>query len=88
MSKNSEAVKRYKNKLRANLRSSFGNKCSICDTKENLEFAHKKPDDMNGQGRGSLRRFLYIRSHPHKFILLCHACHTEFDRKGGMETYG
>lgn len=81
-SKNSEAVKRYNHRLRDALLFAYGNECLCCSETENLEFAHKQPDDFCGRGRGSLHRHLYIKNHPEKFVLMCKGCHSEYDRTG------
>ena len=79
MSKESERVKQYKNSLRDALKFMFGNECCFCGATDELEMAHKKEDDMNGMGRGSYKRYIHIKNHPQRFLLLCHDCHTEFD---------
>ncbi len=82
MSKNSEHVKDYKRRLKEALLFMFGNECCFCQTTENLEFSHKTPDEMNGMGRGSYKRYIYIKNNPERFLLLCHDCHVEFDTIG------
>lgn len=82
MSKNSEHVKDYKHKLKATLLFIFGDECLFCDSKENLEFAHKQPNEFSGMGRGSYKRLIHIKNHITVYFLLCHECHKAFDRIG------
>lgn len=57
----------------------FGNKCTRCFSTENLEFAHIKPTDLNGQRRGRNKRIIDILNHFDCYNLLCKDCHSWYD---------
>ena len=57
----------------------FGGKCEVCEVNYDLEFAHVKPTDCRGKGRGKYRRLRDILRHPSHYRLLCMNCHDDFD---------
>ena len=59
----------------------YGGKCQDCGTKKKLEFAHAKDTGLNGHGRGSYKRIRNILDNSECYRLLCHSCHSKFDRK-------
>jgi len=61
------------------LRELYGGECAICGSKERLEFAHVKPTELEGRGRGRKERYYDISSNPDCYMLLCHWCHREHD---------
>ena len=67
------------NKLFGELKKLFGGKCKNCGTEEKLEFAHVKPTDLNGMGRGKITRYYDIKNYPDCYTLLCDKCHKLFD---------
>lgn len=77
----------------SDLRQQFGGKCVECHAPHSiirgkiapLEFAHKPGFEIGFNGRGSNARFLEIRSHPERFLLLCFKCHRGYDQKGQRE---
>ena len=46
-----------------------------------LEFAHLSPTDVRGRGRGQWERYLDVKRHPDRYLLLCHTHHRFMDRK-------
>ncbi len=66
------------------LRESFGNKCNICGSKNNLQFAHIKVTSVLGNGRGMKKRYYDIVKNRDSYVLLCEKCHYKFDRKNHM----
>ena len=81
MSAHSEVVKKSKRRLKNRLLNIFGMRCSRCFSTKNLQFAHKKPDEMNGEGRGSYKRYVWIKNHMDNFFLACKTCHDRYDGK-------
>ncbi len=67
-------------KQRALLLSKWGHTCFRCGSKVRLEFAHKRPTELHGQGRGRKERVSDVRRNPDAYVLLCHDCHAWFDR--------
>ena len=66
------------------LREEFGGFCQNCgkrNYKDNLEFAHIKPTDLNGRGRGRKERYYDIKNNKDHYKLLCKSCHKELDKK-------
>lgn len=57
------------------LRFLFGNKCLLCPSEYRLEFAHIKPTELKGEGRGRKERYYDILNNPDSYILLCQLCH-------------
>lgn len=54
--------------------------CRTEGTKENpLQWAHREPTGLKGEGRGWYRRLRDVRDYPEKYLLLCRACHLDFD---------
>lgn len=81
MSLHSEVVKKSKHKLKNRLLNQFGFRCSKCFSRNNLQFAHRVKDEMTGTGRGSYKRYTWIKTHPGNFFLACKDCHDEIDRR-------
>lgn len=65
--------------LFARLRRGRGGRCRACSATEGLEWAHRRPTGLAGMGRGSYERFMDIRDHPRRYVLLCRSCHLAFD---------
>lgn len=63
----------------AELIEEFGGACAHCADTLDLEFAHTKPTECRGRGRGKERRLLDVLKHRHCYILLCMSCHDVFD---------
>ena len=63
------------------LREQFGGKCSVCGSTKQLEFAHVKPTELSGTGRGKWNRDYDIKKNPECYRLLCGDCHDELDLK-------
>ena len=61
------------------LRKVFGDKCSFCGSKENLEFAHLEPTVLSGRGRGRKERYYDIKKSPDSYVILCVVCHKTLD---------
>jgi hypothetical protein len=70
-------VRRWFSKLRRNRRG----RCRACSVRENLQWAHRRPTGLSGEGRGSKERVLDIKRNPRAYVLLCLECHRFFDRK-------
>ena len=66
------------------LRKRLGNKCTVCATTENLEFAHTHPTSVSGRGRGSFQRYMDINRNIDKYVLLCRLCHRLEDRAAAL----
>ena len=64
---------------RRRLIESFGGCCWACKTKKNLEFAHKRPTNVKGLGRGSYVRVIDVVKNPKCYVLLCKRCHRRYD---------
>lgn len=56
---------------RQELIKEFGGKCCICGTTEKLEFAHKQPTEIKGEGRGKYQRIKDILTHKESYALTC-----------------
>ncbi len=69
----------YVRRLRQRLLCEFGGKCEVCGTDAKLEFAHRSPTPIVGQGRGSSRRYLDVQRNRTHYRLLCKSCHTRYD---------
>ena len=63
------------------LREEFGGSCQNCGSKQNLEFAHIKPTELSGWGRGRKERYYDIKNNKDSYKLLCKSCHKELDKK-------
>ena len=64
---------------RIKLIKEFGGQCIHCTATEALEFAHTKPTELKGRGRGRKERVYDVIKHPDAYILLCHQCHKNYD---------
>ena len=62
------------------LREEFGGACQKCGSKQDLEFAHIKPTNLSGWGRGRKERYYDIKKFKDHYQLLCKSCHKEFDK--------
>lgn len=83
MSKNSEAVKRWRINTKERMVSSMGGKCVICGydkCSDALEFHHLDPNEKEiglGGIRGDIRGWSKIAEELRKCVLLCSNCHKE-----------
>ena len=83
MSKNSEAVKKWRRNAKARLIKAFGGSCSICGyckCEEVMEFHHLDPSTKEtswGQIRGSIKSWDSIVDEMQKCVMLCSNCHKE-----------
>ena len=71
-------------KARSSLIKVFGGKCFDCKKKlkrGNCQFAHLKPTDLYGRGRGSWQRLVDIMKHPSFYGLFCLTCHIKYDNE-------
>lgn len=57
----------------------YGGQCANCPETLDLEFAHVKPTECQGEGRGKSRRLRDILKYPRRYHLLCMNCHDDFD---------
>lgn len=63
----------------------MGGKCWNCGSIINLQFAHIKETELNGEGRGRHERYFDVKNHPDCYALLCggddgiSGCHRGFD---------
>lgn len=62
---------KYIKRLKKKLLRQFGGKCVVCGTTDNLEFAHVKPTNLNGVGRGRKERYYDILKNPKCYALTC-----------------
>lgn len=71
----------YYQKKRACLIEAFGGKCQSCGEALPwlLEFAHVRPTQCIGKGRGSWRRMADVIRRPSAYVLLCLGCHDSLD---------
>ena len=68
-------------------RQKYGGKCQwadlcpdeTCEETIELQFAHIKPTELSGNGRGSYKRLQDIRNHPKCYKLLCDIHHRRYD---------
>lgn len=83
MSKNSEAVKRWRRNAKSRLIKAFGGSCSICGyckCNDVMEFHHLDPSTKEtswGQIRGSIKSWESIVEEMQKCVMLCSNCHKE-----------
>lgn len=83
MSKNSEAVKRWRKNTKARMVESMGGKCCICNynkTHKGLDFHHLDPsikEHSFGNLRGNIRGWETIVNELRKCVLVCCRCHAE-----------
>ena len=75
------AMNQWITKAICNLRKAYRNRCFLCDKKGKLEFAHIKPTDLSGRGRGRKERYYNIKNNPASYMLLCRSCHEAFDKQ-------
>jgi hypothetical protein len=57
--------------IRKALLQAYGNRCTVCGSTENLEFAHKVPTGLSGRGRGRKERYYDIIKYPLDYTLTC-----------------
>ena len=57
----------------------YGGKCMVCGSEENLEFAHVKPTELSGRGRGRKERYYDVKYNPDCYCLMCEDCHKYYD---------
>lgn len=69
----------YIARLRAKLRTKFGDCCAWCKSEIDLEFAHLRETEVKGRSRGQTRRLLDVQRNPDAYTLLCRRCHSIFD---------
>lgn len=81
-----EAQRRYRERLKARVRSLFGGFCYGCGANGStpLEAAHVLPTGLSGPSRGTEARLLDVLSHPWAYVPLCRPCHVEW---GGPERW-
>lgn len=53
--------------------------CRRCGTDSDIEFAHKRPTRLSGEGRGAFHRYRDVIRHPDRYIPLCKECHYIYD---------
>jgi transposase len=85
-----ELVKRRRESIRrarATAVGWFGGCCMTpsCGRTDRLEFAHIRGTDLRGEGRGSWERVHDVLRHPKHYLLFCHDCHLEYDKKEGRK---
>lgn len=60
------------------LRDARGGRCECgCGRTEGLEFAHRRPTEVYGRGRGLPQRYHDIKRHPDAYVLLAPGCHKQ-----------
>ena len=57
----------------------FGEECEFCGGKEKLQFAHREPTELSGEGRGRKERYYDVINNPCCYVLLCKKCHDVLD---------
>lgn len=70
-------------KYRMELIRIFGSKCWSCGmgcSYSDANFAHIKPNGLNGKGRGSYNRMKDVMENPDSYALLHKLCHEWYDR--------
>lgn len=83
MSKNSEAVKRWRKNTKERMVNSMGGCCQICGynrTHKALEFHHIDPNEKEmgfGETRANNVKWAILIEELKKCILLCSNCHKE-----------
>ena len=83
MSKNSDAVKRWRKNTKRRIIESMGGKCQICgydNCDSALALHHIDPNEKEisfGAIRANPKNWLSIVEELRKCILLCHNCHSE-----------
>jgi hypothetical protein len=76
-----EIQRRKRRKLRARLVAQLGGKCRDCPKTTGLEFAHVRPTELSGPGRGQNERLYDVKRNPDCYTLLCGGCHWKFDNQ-------
>lgn len=82
MSKNSEGVIRWRQRVKQKLVAAFGGACAICGydrCSQALDFHHLDPGekDFAITGRGIPRAWKKVLDEAEKCVMLCKNCHTE-----------
>jgi len=73
----------YKRERFEELKRTFGGKCNHCGEMEKpLQFAHVRPTNISGRGRGKEARMFDIIKHRDCYVLLCVDCHSRMDARG------
>jgi 5-methylcytosine-specific restriction endonuclease McrA len=75
------AQNKWIKKERKNLVEEFGGSCQECGSTKKLEFAHIKPTNLSGWGRGRKERYYDVKNNKDCYKLLCKKCHKELDKK-------
>ena len=81
VNKMNRSMKRRSEKLVAQL----GGKCSICGTKESLEFGDKEHIEPTDKGVRKKERIQDVIKHPSSYLLLCSKCHHDWDQEDYFE---
>jgi predicted restriction endonuclease len=78
--KQNEFIRRKINELK----ELNGNKCKKkgCNEQYELQFAHIKPTELNGRGRGRKERYYDVIRNPTSYLLMCKDHHEMYD--GGV----
>ena len=70
----------YYTRAMEDLRETWGGRCVVDGSTDELQFAHLKRTRLSGtNGRGLPQRVQDIRRHPDRYVLLCHGCHVKLD---------
>jgi len=83
VSKQSEAVRRWRKNTKQKLIDAFGGKCAICEynkCNEVFEFHHLDPSEKDfqwSQVNGSIRSWSVLVHEMQKCVMLCSNCHKE-----------
>lgn len=65
--------------MRLRLIEQFGGHCKMCQSIQNLEFAHRIPTLLHGGVRGRKERYYDVQKNPNSYMLLCKKHHKEYD---------
>jgi hypothetical protein len=68
-------------RVRIALLHAYGDQCSVCGSKENLEFAHKVPTGLSGRGRGRKERCYDVIKFPLDYNLTCKKHNKDVEEK-------
>lgn len=85
MAANPERCRKYRQRLRERamvILCGLFPHCKFCQGTTKLEMAHVIPTNLDGPSRGMDRRYRDVIANPGCYVLLCHDCHREFDRRG------
>ena len=67
--------------LNTELYAERGSACEICGRtlvpNKSGEWAHTKPTDLKGEGRGRFERLHDVQTNPDKYLLACEKCHDQ-----------